>query len=401
VKRTKRLVLRVAVIFVAVGSLLALDGTANAARQAQAVDYPSWADVQAARASEAAGQLEINRIQSLLAQMQKTLELAQATEQAAGTAYDDAQRALDEQTFIAGQLDAQAQAAQSKADAAQLAAGRLLGALGKGGNEDLTTSLIARPGNADDLLYRLSALSRLSVQSEGVYAKALQLKNSAASLTEQARRAQAKLAQLRDTAQAALLTAQAAADAANTALLAQQDHQLQLQAQLSVLVQKRQVTEADYSAGVAARNAATAVGKVNAQGWARPVSGYIISPFGMRLHPIYKVWKLHTGVDIAGQGCGAPIFAAHSGRVTYAGWNGDLGIYVQIDHGDGTSTGYAHIVNGGLLVARGDDVASGQQIARVGTTGGSTGCHLHFITRINGALTDPVPFLRERGVSLG
>jgi murein DD-endopeptidase MepM/ murein hydrolase activator NlpD len=401
VSRAKVFLARFVIVIVAVLSLIALGGTAAAAPHASTVDYPSWADVQAARASEAAAQLEITRIQSLLTQMQQTLESAQAAEQSAGTAYDDAQRAYDEQAFIAGQLGAQARTAQSKADTARLAAGRLLGALARAGNTDLTSSLIARPGNADDLLYRLSVLSRLSVQSDGVYAKALQLKNSAASLTKQARRAQAKLAELRDTAQAALLTAQAASDAANAALVAQQEHQQQLQTQLSVLVQKRQVTEADYSAGVAARNAATAVGQVNAQGWARPVSGYIISPFGMRLHPIYRVWKLHTGVDIAGQGCGAPIFAAHSGRVTYAGWNGDLGIYIQIDHGDGTSTGYAHIVNGGLLVARGEEVASGQQIARVGTTGGSTGCHLHFTTRINGQLTDPVPFLRERGVSLG
>ena len=70
-KRTKLLVLRSAVILVAVVSLVALNGTANAARQAPTVDYPSWGDVQAARASEAAAQVEITRIQSLLAQMQK------------------------------------------------------------------------------------------------------------------------------------------------------------------------------------------------------------------------------------------------------------------------------------------------------------------------------------------
>ena len=146
----------------------------------------------------------------------------------------------------------------------------------------------------------------------------------------------------------------------------------------------------------------TAVGQVNGQNWARPTGGYIISGFGMRLDPITKaIWGFHGGVDITGRGCGAPIFAAHAGRVTYSGRYGDLGNYIQIDHGDGTSTGYGHIVDGGLLVARGQDVTSGQQIARVGTTGASTGCHLHFITRINGQLVDPVPFMRARGVSLG
>ncbi|MEO8263847.1 MAG: M23 family metallopeptidase, partial [Pseudolysinimonas sp.] len=84
-----------------------------------------------------------------------------------------------------------------------------------------------------------------------------------------------------------------------------------------------------------------------------------------------------------------------------AGWNGTLGNYVQINHGDGTSTGYGHIMGGGVLVGYGQFVAAGQQIARVGTTGASTGCHLHFITRINGQLTDPVPFMAARGIRLG
>jgi murein DD-endopeptidase MepM/ murein hydrolase activator NlpD len=121
----------------------------------------------------------------------------------------------------------------------------------------------------------------------------------------------------------------------------------------------------------------------------------------MRYHPIYHTWRLHNGTDIAGQGCGAPIRAAHSGTVTYAGWNGTLGNYVQIEHGDGTSSGYGHIVSGGILVRYGQWVNAGQQIARVGSTGASTGCHVHFIIRVHGQLTNPVPFMRNRGVLLG
>ena len=74
---------------------------------------------------------------------------------------------------------------------------------------------------------------------------------------------------------------------------------------------------------------------------------------------------------------------------------------IQISHGDGTSSGYGHILSGGLLVGYGTEVDAGQQIARVGSTGGSTGCHLHFIIRINGQLTDPVPFMAARGIRLG
>ena len=168
-----------------------------------------------------------------------------------------------------------------------------------------------------------------------------------------------------------------------------------------MLVEKRQATEKDYHAGVAAREAArkaaeaaaraaaaaaAAARGANAAGWARPSAGYISSGYGMRYHPIYHSWRLHNGTDIAGQGCGAPIDAVHGGVVTYAGWNGTLGNYIQINHGDGTSSGYGHIVGGGILVGYGQSVAAGQEIARVGSTGASTGCHLHFMIRINGAL---------------
>ena len=110
---------------------------------------------------------------------------------------------------------------------------------------------------------------------------------------------------------------------------------------------------------------------------------------------------MHNGTDIAGMGCGAPIYAARQGTVTYAGPNGTLGNYVQIAHDDGSSTGYGHIMSGGIGVRIGQAVDPGQPIARVGSTGGSTGCHLHFIVRVGGNLTDPVPFMRSRGITLG
>jgi murein DD-endopeptidase MepM/ murein hydrolase activator NlpD len=105
------------------------------------------------------------------------------------------------------------------------------------------------------------------------------------------------------------------------------------------------------------------------------------------------------GTDF-GVGCGTPIYAASSGRVIYAGWNGGYGNFVKIDHGGGLTTGYAHIQNGGIHVSVGQNVSVGQVIARVGTTGTSTGCHLHFEVRNYGTATNPVNFLRARGVSL-
>jgi len=126
--------------------------------------------------------------------------------------------------------------------------------------------------------------------------------------------------------------------------------------------------------------------------WVRPTVGAVISSYGWRVHPITGVNTFHNGSDFSGR-CGNAIYAASSGTVTYSGWNGGYGNYISISHGFDLTTGYAHIVDGGLLVSRGQTVTAGQLIARVGTTGASTGCHLHFEIRHRGASIDPVPFL--------
>ena len=105
------------------------------------------------------------------------------------------------------------------------------------------------------------------------------------------------------------------------------------------------------------------------------------------------------GTDF-GAGCGWPIYAAASGTVIYAGANGGYGNFVKIDHGGGVTTGYAHIVSGGISVGYGQHVSVGQVIARVGSTGTSTACHLHFEVRNYGTATNPVTYLRARGVSI-
>ncbi|MBQ9267036.1 MAG: peptidoglycan DD-metalloendopeptidase family protein [Clostridia bacterium] len=122
-----------------------------------------------------------------------------------------------------------------------------------------------------------------------------------------------------------------------------------------------------------------------------PLPGYYIitSPFGNRLHPILKVYKLHTGVDIAGAGCnGASVVAANSGTVIKATYSTAYGNYIVIDHGGGITTLYAH--SSKLLVKAGDYVTKGQEIMKVGTTGYSTGPHLHFEVRENGTYVNPL-----------
>ena len=99
---------------------------------------------------------------------------------------------------------------------------------------------------------------------------------------------------------------------------------------------------------------------------------------------------MHTGVDFAANG-GTPIYAWKSGKVTYRGWNGNYGNFVEIDHGDGTVSRYAHM--SGYNCSLGDTVSAGYTIGYVGTTGNSTGNHLHFEIKINGSFVNPLNYL--------
>lgn len=124
--------------------------------------------------------------------------------------------------------------------------------------------------------------------------------------------------------------------------------------------------------------------------WPAPGNTRITSKYGMRLHPILKKNKLHTGMDI-GAPKGATIVAADSGTVIQVGWNGGYGNTVMINHGNNIVTLYAHASV--TLVSTGQKVEKGQAIAKVGSTGYSTGPHLHFEVRVNGDPVNPVPYL--------
>lgn len=125
--------------------------------------------------------------------------------------------------------------------------------------------------------------------------------------------------------------------------------------------------------------------------WPAPSYTRISSPYGYRIHPIYKTKKFHTGVDLAAPG-GTNILAAADGVVKMSGWNGGYGNCVVVDHGGGLSTLYGHASR--LLVTKGQSVKRGEVIAKVGTTGNSTGNHLHFEVLVNGKTTDPMAYIR-------
>jgi len=115
--------------------------------------------------------------------------------------------------------------------------------------------------------------------------------------------------------------------------------------------------------------------------------------FGYRTHPIYHTRRLHSGIDMAAPE-GTNIYAAESGVVITAGWTNGYGYTVILDHGNGLWTLYGHIRKGGIKVKIGESVKRGQKIAEVGSTGNSTGNHLHFEVRLNGTAKDPNDYLK-------
>jgi murein DD-endopeptidase MepM/ murein hydrolase activator NlpD len=125
-----------------------------------------------------------------------------------------------------------------------------------------------------------------------------------------------------------------------------------------------------------------------------PVRGWKSSDFGMRFDPFFRVWQLHGGIDLAADG-GQPIFAVASGRVIRADYFGGYGNFTCLSHGrylgKGVSTCYAH--QSRILVSAGQWVGAGQVIGRVGTTGASTGYHLHFEVRLDGRPIQPLSWL--------
>lgn len=128
--------------------------------------------------------------------------------------------------------------------------------------------------------------------------------------------------------------------------------------------------------------------------WPVAKSGtYITSGYGVRVHPIQGVIKGHTGIDIGNAGFGAPVIAAADGVVSMASYYGGYGNCVMINHGNGVSTLYGHGQK--ILTEVGKEVKKGDLIMEVGSTGVSTGPHLHFEVRINGSPVSPLPYLGQ------
>ena len=125
--------------------------------------------------------------------------------------------------------------------------------------------------------------------------------------------------------------------------------------------------------------------------WPAPSYTRISDDYGDRMHPTLGINRFHNGVDMAAPG-GSPILAAYNGTVVAAAYNASMGNYIMIDHGDNLFTIYMHA--SALYVSKGAEVVKGQKIAAVGTTGRSTGNHLHFSVRLNGNYVNPWGYLK-------
>lgn len=220
-------------------------------------------------------------------------------------------------------------------------------------------------------------------QAEVALAKAQQARAAAASAKQQLDALAAQQARQSRALEAQVRTEKAQLDAA-------QAEQRRLQ---QILVARARAAKAAAAARAAAlRRAGRAVPAPSSSSGgylSAPSDGWISSEFGMRFHPILHYWRLHAGRDYAAD-CGTPIRAAAAGRVISAGWAGGYGNRIEIDHGiiNGVDlvTAYNHMSK---YAVHGGRVARGQIIGYVGTTGSSTGCHLHFETYEDGVPKDP------------
>ena len=373
--------------------------------RAFAREYPTWQDVLEARENEEKTKEKIEELQGLIEEL--AVEYQAAEEEAArlGQEFVEAQQDLDDAIYTQAQLQAEADTAAQTAEDSRMQAGQFVAELARVGGGDLQATIFVNADEADDLLRRLGYASKIAEQTEGIYAKALADQNTAQSLSDQAQVAADIREELQQEAEEKFELANAAAIRAQQALDEQLEASATLEAQLAVLIEEREATEEDYQAGLIARQMSQVrgmidPGQISAQGWARPTGGYISSHFGNRIHPIYGTTRFHAGIDLA-HGCGNPVYAAREGTVSYAGWLGTGGNFIRLNHEDGITTGYMHLQSGSMYVNFGERVQTGQLIARVGTTGASTGCHLHFETRRNWDPLDPYYFMGDRGVKLG
>lgn len=439
-----------AVIGLLVGALLTTGATPAPTPTKSLDDYATWDDVVAAQNDVDKQNALIDDIHAQIDRLNSEVATAEKVSADASAKYAAAEQASTEQNEKLYALQQQTKDAEAAADDAETRAANYVAAIANRVPTDPTVELLTNPTHADDFLRGMSTLSKLGTDNGAAYEAAISARNTADQLSKQAQVAADELARLQQQAQ----------DAYNQAVAAQLELQnkrdeksqrgSELEAMLGPLEEHRDVVEADYKEGErlreeerkrqeeaarkareeamrqaqeeAARRAAAGrdsassapapapapvVGPPAADSnavignYASPIAtnAYVTDPYGMRLHPIQGIYRLHTGMDLVVPGgtCWAPLYAATSGTVTYASWMDGWGNLLVFEGDDGYTYKYAHISDGGMNVVPGQRVSPGQLVAYAGTTGPSTGCHLHFQMERNGSTLDPQPILASRG----
>ncbi len=250
---------------------------------------------------------------------------------------------------------------------------------------DVELKVVARDAAADEAA---SQLQSEQVRQENLAAESVDVDRriaeriAAQQAAEEAARVEAARVQAAATQAAEDAAAKKAADARAAAEAAKDT---------SPSVSQQQVATPKPQEVVKPQPPRVPVASGSSSGFQRPVAGRLSSPYGMRLHPVLGIRKLHDGTDFAAS-CGTPMKAAASGTVAERYYNAGYGNRLMIDHGklDGryVTTGYNHATN--YIVSVGQKVSKGQTIGYVGTTGYSTGCHLHLMVWENGGTVNPM-----------
>lgn len=415
-----------------------LVGGQLSAPPAQALDLPTWDDVQAAKQNQSSAAKKVKEIESLIAEGEKELDRLRNLHATTIDELHAAEDALAVASEKAANLEVQAEQSRQEADEAADRAGALVAQMYRSGGVDRSVEMFldSDGSTADALLDRMASMSKATERNTSLSQEAEQAANTADTLGKQAEAAAQEREELRQVQQEKEVAAAEAVAGQGDKVREQEDQQKTLETQLAALKdtttktvegyeerlrieeeQRRAEAERLRKEAEAARKAAEEAARRAAEeaannpggggapapgggggaptpgggvapppapgggggsnGWMYPTAGFYVSE-GFR--PPGR--PDHTGIDLA-TGCGTPIFAAAEGTIAMTYWDGGGGgNMVTINHPNGWQTRYAHMI-GWAVVGQGSYVSAGQVVGYVGNTGASTGCHLHFEMRPN------------------
>ncbi|WP_162606339.1 M23 family metallopeptidase [Jiangella asiatica] len=352
------------------------------------------ADGQVPSVEEAATDLEAAQAEFEAAQQteQEAQQRAEAASQASLDAATAAREAVARAERARGQVtDAEQAAEQARRSLGQLAANAYmnnseLGSLVQLGAAD-PTEFQSQSTGINELMRVQETMIRQAAESQAEATNAADRANGHVKAADEAAAAAAELSEQAD---AALAEAESATQQASEVLREVRDiHEAAQRAAEERAEAENQPDRGDGDDGGTDTPPPTGDGT-----FARPSTGPITSPYGMRVHPVTGVYKLHSGTDF-GASCGSGVHAAYPGTIESTGYEGAYGNQITISHGTiggmEVTTTYNHL--SAFSSSPGQTVAAGELIGRVGTTGSSTGCHLHFEVLVNGEFTDPMGWL--------